>query len=278
MMKANDIRDSIERGFNKILKNEEKAKVEDIKGNEAYGHLAGTPIEEWVKNNLSDILQFDIYYPNEFLELCFSKIGKSEGKIVNFLSSVWWGKLLATKKQIKSFISGKKVNRWQQEGADIVIFCGKDVIKDAKNTILLNVKSHEITRHSRPPNIMSAQRLLEYFDYLLEHNKREVLDDIELWFLGVSYISSQDTGKIKSIIIKDLFKLDIKQVPQINFDAAIQIQWHVEDMKEVTQTKPTFILSLVDEFMKRWNHHSKNKQRKYEAITKKLKNRLLEPV
>lgn len=101
-----------------------------------------------------------------------------------------------------------------------------------------------------------------------------MLKNAELWFLGVDYTVASEGGQVKKINIKELFKLEVAKIPQINFDAAIQIQWHVSNMIEKNQTKREFVLNLVNEFMKRWTRHSESKQKKYEKIAQSIKTNL----
>lgn len=263
---SNNIKQKLIAYFDSLLSSGE-IKIESLTDSEAYGHLAGTPLEVWVKSKLEK--EWQIFFPNEFLMEVFDNL-KEERKILSFLDSTWWGKLLFTPKQLKDYNSGKQVRRWQQEGADLVLFYGESIIKEPEKVILLNVKSHESTRNSRPPNIMSAQRLLQFFDFLLSKNRgEEILNSMELWFIGVTY-NAEEGGKIERIYVKDLLKLDAMSIPQINFDAAIQIQWHVEDMIEVNQKKQDFVLTLAKEFIRRWEHHIKTKQIKYKKLTDKL--------
>lgn len=266
------LRKSIEKLFTTVLKNNNKLKIVGDINEEAYGHTAGTPIEDWAKICLET--EFKVYYPNEILLEIF-KIFKKAKDIIKFLDTIWWSKLLFTKKQLTDFLNGDEVKRWQQEGADLVLFYGEKLITDSNKVILINVKSHNSSRESRAPNIMSAQRLLEFFDYTLSKSDgQNRLDQMELLFLGVDYVTSGNQATVNKIHIKDLFKLDIKEMPLINFDAAIQIQWHVKDMKEINQTKKAFILNLSDEFIKSWNHHRESKQVKYEKLVKDIRNKL----
>jgi len=220
-----------------------------------------------------------VYFPDEFLREVFSNIGRDENKIKRVLQKTWWGfkferdRLLVTEKQIRSFTRNGIIGRWQQEAGDIVLFYGDEIPTDIINEIiLLNVKSHYIKRESRPPNIMSAERLLKFFNSLLNRDDAyEMLEKVNLWFVGVSYDMTSTGAIASSVHIRDLFLLDLSKLPQINFDAAIQIQWHVKDMIEIVQDKFTFVEKLADTFMEQWQRHAKSKQEKYEKLAKNLK-------
>lgn len=78
---AKEIRRIIEAKFEEIL-DTEKRKVMRLERLDAYGHEAGIPIEEWVKDCLEEIdWGIHVYFPNEFLENFFSNIDSEEGKL-----------------------------------------------------------------------------------------------------------------------------------------------------------------------------------------------------
>lgn len=276
---SKEIRKIIEAKFEEILRDTEKRKIMQLKRRDAYGHEAGIPIEEWVKDCLEEIdWEIHVYFPNVFLENFFSNIGNDENKLKEALQQTWWGfkfgrdRLLVTEKQVKDFVRGNPIGRWQQEAGDIVLFCGRDIIKDANDVILLNVKSHYIERRSRPPNIMSAERLLKFFNAFLNRDDAyKMLEKVNLWFIGVSYATSKDGTIVTNIHTRDLFLLDISELPQINFDAAIQMQWHVKDMVEIEQDRLSFVENLADTFMVQWKSHVKSKQERYGPIAENLK-------
>ena len=276
MLKPMNIKKKIKLEFRNVLGNEERRKIEGFEKRDAYGHEAGMLLEEWVKSNLEKInwggQSVYVYFPNEFLGAVFARIGKDRSRIEKVVQQVWWGPLLVSKKQIKEFMSGETVRRWQQEGADIILFHGRDLLKDMDDVILINVKSHDTSRMSRPPNIMSAQRLLQFFSNLLQEEYfTSKIDKVNLWFLGVSYTVTSGGAVANDVHVRDLFMLNLDKLPQINFDAAIQIQWHVKDMVEIEQDKLTFIESLADTFIEQWRNHSGKKEEKYTSLVGNIK-------
>jgi hypothetical protein len=66
-------------------------------------------------------------------------------------------------------------------------------------------------------------------------------------------------------------KLDVSKLPDINFDAGIQIQCHVNKMEEREQIRKKFVLDLSNKFIKLWEHHSERKQDKYKELTERIK-------
>lgn len=237
---------------------------------DSYGHDAGSKLEEWVRKFLLDN-NWEVYYPNEFIKNFFDEIKPSPNDIDKIIQNIWWGGLLITKKQIKAYFEGKKIDRWQQEAADLILLYGDNIEFDFEKVILINVKSHEIHRASRAPNIISAQRLLEFFhNLILQDKSKDLMDKLNYWFIGIGWEHTDKGGVIKDAIIKDLFKLDTNKIPQINFDAAIQIQWHVKDMIEKEQSKEDFILNLSYTFLTQWESHSKRKGNKYKKLVTEI--------
>ncbi|MEK6860684.1 MAG: hypothetical protein AABY07_01815, partial [Nanoarchaeota archaeon] len=150
------IKKSIESQFSNLLKSKIQI-IPQLNNPSAYGHSAGDIIEEWVKSQLV-INKWVVYSPNDFLSSIFNSL-KEPAKIVRFLDDQWWAKLLVLRGHLTDFNEGKQIKRRQQEGADLVLFYGEDLIKEPEKVILINTKSHEDSRKSRDPNIMSAQRL-----------------------------------------------------------------------------------------------------------------------
>lgn len=267
-MNADAKKEFIKELFRKILDSDETLIIDSIIEADAYGHLAGTPIEEWVRLKLLD-WNIKTLYPNIFIKKFFDKIGPDKVRLKKFREEIWWGKLLISNKQIYDYCAGRTVMRWQQEGADLIFVEQENFTATPEDIVLINVKSHNNTRRSRPPNILSGQRLLELLSHNVQRNQG-TLDSMNYWFIGVAYTPTDDGAIVKGVWVKDLFKLDVEKIPQINFDAAIQIQWHVEDMIEKDQTRKQFAKELALKFMEQWTHHSNYKTEKYRRLTENI--------
>jgi len=160
-----EIENLIKRQFDECLAKGEVI-IKELNESDAYGHAAGTPLEHWVLSFL-DQNEWNISFPNDFLTQLIQGWPKNKGIISEKLDSFWWAKLIVSPSQIDKYIQGERINRWQQEAADLILFYGKELPKDANDVILINVKSHDVSRSSRPPNIISAQRLLQFFVLIL---------------------------------------------------------------------------------------------------------------
>ena len=259
-MLVNDIREKVEGFFSKLLDSDEEQIISISSG--SYGHATGDTIEALLLGHLQEC-GLDAYYTNQFVEEVFKLVGPNKNRLENYLDGIWWSKLpLYSTQQKKNFLNGKPVGSYQQAGADIVVFYGDDLYREPEKVILINAKSHSLDRKSRAPNIISAQRLLEFCRELLRSDND--LEYAEYWFIGVNHKQINDRqAQVEDIIVKDLFKIDVSKITQINFDAAIQIQTHIEDMVEIEQTKAQFIKSLSSRFIQDWQHHRDKKEEKY---------------
>lgn len=265
MKQIKEIRTEIDRYINTLNLQNFTFKVKSG----SYGHSAGDSIENLIKNILIEG-GYEVYFTDEFIEKVFNNIGPNKKVLEKTLNGIWWSKLpLYSKNQEKNFLEGKNIGGYQQAGADIVLFYGNDLKYDPENVILINAKAHNVDRKSRAPNIISAQRLLEFSNELLSNDN--MLDNAEYWFIGINHKPiGNNTSKVQSIQIKDLFKINTDKISQINFDAAIQIQTHIKDMEEINQTKKEFIKNLADLFLNEWNKHAHKKQAKYEKLVNEI--------
>ncbi|RLI85785.1 MAG: hypothetical protein DRO98_06430 [Archaeoglobales archaeon] len=256
----------------------------------ASGSAKGLPFEEWAKKAIENYIKkknlpIKIFLQEEFIREIVDKL-KSKGhtleSIEKFLrDNTWWGlkDYFFSKKQLKAAIAGQNVE-YQQSIADLVIFYGDDLIADANKIIAINVKSHELRKgeKSRHPNIISAKRLLEHFNDILDKNPK-YLEDFELWFIGIYYEKKDLRACISQdrICLKDLFKLKVSKIPEINFDAAIQLQWHIKEMEEdPKQTKEKFIKDLAIEVQKRWEKFSKRRTSEFSDLVNGILEKLEE--
>ena len=181
-----------------------------------------------------------------------------------------------SRRQLEVALRGIKIPTYQQSMADIVLFYGgDDIVENLNDVVLINVKSHNIDRESRDPNIISAKRVLEFSKDLLERALvfPDFINKANLWFIGLYFRRHNEYSEIIEVHVKDLFKLDVTKIPVINFDAAIQIQWHVKNMVERDNVdKLTFIESLAEEYLKRWEEFARRRTVRLKGVVDELKN------
>ena len=246
----------------------------------ARGSAAGIPFEEWVVNALKSC-ELNAFLQEGFIEYVVKELRKlvSSSFIENIVfEKTWWGSYVVSESQLKAALKNGKPTVYQQSLADVIVFYGSDVSRDLNDVLVINVKSHDVNKQSRPPNIISALRVLEFGKDLLmkAQDYPYFIDKANIIFVGIYYSIEDNICHIKNIYVKDFFKLDVNKMPPINFDAAIQIQWHVRDMKENPYIdKTTFLENLVKKYFIEWQKFMGERTKNIENLINEL-NKLIE--
>jgi hypothetical protein len=243
----------------------------------AHGSAAGIPFEEWVVNALKSC-KLNAFLQEEFVGYIVEEL-RSLGFSLNGIKRIifektWWGSYVVSENQLKA----AKPSAYQQSLADVIVFYGENVSKELNNILIVNVKSHDLRKDSRPPNIISALRVLEFGKDLLMKAQHypDFIDKANIIFVGIYYSVEDNNARIDSIHVKDFFKLDVDKMPPINFDAAIQIQWHVRDMVENPAIgKLTFLEKLARKYLTEWQEFVGKRTKHAKELISKL-NELIE--
>jgi hypothetical protein len=205
--------------------------------------------------------------------------GFSSKDVKNIIfKETWWGSYVVSESQLEAVLKGKKPPIYQQSLADVIIFYGEDISRDLNDVLIINVKSHDESKLSRPPNIISALRVLEFGKDLLMKAQRypDFIDKANIIFVGIYYSIKDNHVYVIDVHVKDFFKLDVTRMPQINFDAAIQIQWHVRDMVENPAIdKLTFLENLAKKYLIEWQRFVGQRTKDVESLINDL-NKLIE--
>lgn len=240
-------------------------------GDIGYGHAVGSKVEMFAYDLLQKCLpsmndQISVHWPHEFLNKLLDKHQMLGLDHTDIITRTWWGKLLLQKKP-----KPETYKQTQGLGADLICYHGNE-FKDLVDVILLNVKSRNTERSGRHPNIISAYRLLDYFSNICyDSPTNELLDKIQYWVMGFDHKS----GLIHNVYVKDLFKLDVSKMPPINFDAALQLQWHVGDMETLpNQTNREFISNFTKKFNDDWKKHKERRDKRVQKNTRTIKKSL----
>jgi len=250
-----------------------------------HGSAAGLPLEEWAWKALRDPnCYLKAFLQEEFVGHVVVELRNrhfSPDAIKNIIKrTTWWGDYVVSDSQLNAALNDKKIPIYQQSIADIIILYGEgeDIIRNLNDVLIINVKSHDVSRPSRPPNIISALRVLEFARDLLRKSQQypDFIEKANLIFMGIYYRTKDNYAQITEVYVKDFFKLDVKRMPPINFDAAIQIQWHVKDMIEKPDIdKLTFFEGLARKYLDEWQKFMKERTTQVEDLVNELK-RLIE--
>jgi hypothetical protein len=215
----------------------------------ATGSAAGLPFEVWFQSEISGKMKYKVFGKMDFVDYILNNYAMSLDKL---LQATWWGNIQQFRPEIIKRVKMGEQPKLQQALGDVIIKYGDDL----NDIILVNVKATEVSNGEpvgRPPNIISAYRLLQFFLELFE-NKRHLVEKVNVWLIGFDYNPlGEEKVRIEQCHFKNLFWLDLKKAPLINFDAAIQIQWHLKDMIEIeNQAIHEFAENLAYKYRNEW--------------------------
>lgn len=239
----------------------------------ATGSAAGLPFENWFKESLSGKVDYEVFERLEFIRYVDKNYLRKKSVNLNELrKNVWWWEPQQLSEKVIERIRMGERPKLQQALGDIIVKYGEGL----NDIVLINVKATEVGRDGKPigrqPNIVSALRLLNFLvDIFTE--KIILKNKINIWLVGFHYLPKEENKvQIRNAYFKDLFKLDLERAPPINFDAANQIQWHLNEMVEnQNQTLEDFAIKLGEKYLKEWKEFMKRRDEKVEKIVKKLK-------
>jgi len=265
MMIVEEIRENLKEFCERINKlgETEKPIVGIPKG--ATGSAAGLPFERWFQSEISKGIRQEVFGRLDFVNY-FIKNHLDTASPENLW---WWTIQQITPETIRRVKKGEEP-KLQQAMGDIIIKYGEDL----NDVVLINVKATEVSNGEpigRAPNIVSAFRLLNFFVEMFDEKPR-LVDKVNVWLVGFDYNPiGKDKVRIRQCHFKDLFRLDLDEAPELNFDAAIQIQWHLGDMiEDEKQALEEFAVKLAEKYRTEWKDFTKRRDKKLEEIINKL--------
>lgn len=194
------------------------------------GHAAGEPfdkaVEEVLKNKFKSDTNKNIYRQYEYLNKLYtdnptaidleSRYNLIQEKSLQYL-------LNRGKDVTKSWKKEELFEEKQNDTADI-LFIENDF------THILDVKTKNLSKVAQPPNIISALKLAEMCKLAIENNE---FDKFDIKYIGIDWKLENDKLVCKNAYVKDLFKTTPnKKNLYINWAAALQIQFHVEELEQ----------------------------------------------
>jgi len=241
----------------------------------ATGSAAGLPFEDWFYQELRSRitgLGFEIFRPFDFVLYIINEIiDQRRIPLDQLRNNVWWWSIQQFSESLIKRVREGERPKQQQAMGDIIVKYGIDL----NDVVLINVKATEVDKRGkpvgRPPNIISSLRLLEFLHRLFTKH-RNLIDKVNIWLVCFHYYRPRPgIAKIHKAIFRDLFKLDLSKAPSINFDAAIQIQWHVEEMiEDPSLTIEKFAIILARKLLDEWERFYQKRDRKIRKLTEEL--------
>jgi len=236
---------------------------------EATGSATGLPFEKWFLTELSKNMEIKTMGKSAFLKGLVIESGE-QFDVSNLQKETWWAKVQQLSPNVIKQLESGKEPKLQQALGDVIVICGASL----NDIVLVNVKATELVESKpvgRPPNIVSALRLIEFLIDLFR-DRPQLKEKVHVWIVCFEYtLVSGSKARVDGCHLRDMFKLDLSKAPPINFDAAIQIQWHVRDMVEATNmTLDEFSRQLVNKVTTDWRKFSKKRNRQWEGLGKEL--------
>jgi hypothetical protein len=241
------------------------------------GHSAGIFVRDKIKEILGG--HMNVLEPQEFLARRllpyredFLKAANKSAYINHLFAQLegqWWWKLCSRgKRRVQAYLQDNAPLGYKQEDTP-------DLVIDQEDIVFLNIKSHNTAKMSRPPNIMSAKKILDLFDWIAsqaEADRSFILENVQILFVGVSWYEQEGQIIFQEIKVRNFFCWDLSQIPIINFDAAIQIQWHVGDMVELDPPLPRldFVREFVEMLNQRWKSFVQRRNQSYLRKTQNI--------
>lgn len=237
----------------------------NLKSNwETSGHTIATPLQEDVYDALSKeypgltFKQHDAL--NEYLSQTVAQGRVPEGFV--FGNEAVDSLVNPGRKALSGWPEGRvPVN--QSDTADIVLFWDSSLF-DGSSVFLIDVKSHDLGKSDRPPNIMSARKLVNLAEICLSKN---VDPNFSIYYVDLGY-RKKDAG----VVVEDVRMVDMMKIPPldyngkgkpmyINWSASLQVQFRPSGVSQ------DFELSQKDwlaGFMK--NYTSQKRDRIYKEV------------
>lgn len=242
-----------------------------VGGGSMTGHSGGNMVEALCEGFLKDMgaVTTHLFLQAKVMELWESGEFPTAAALMAFLRRQWWWKLNSRKAEVvAAAVTGTAAIPYKQDDT-----CDLVMVEEGR-VHLINVKSHDVGRKSRPPNIVSLNKVLKFFDWVTDlpsAERAKTLDEAEIYFLSVSWKQTGDTLELRAAHVKRLTKLNVQKIPKLNFDAALQIQWQVESMVEVPdQTPLEFARDLANRTMRDFQVHVTRKTQNFTRLAEKL--------
>ncbi len=192
------------------------------------GHAAGEPfdkaVEELLKNKFNGDSEKNIYRQYEYLNKLYldnpTKTNLEDRQ--NLINEKTLQYLLNRGKDVtKNWTKEKLFEEKQNDTADILL-----IEKDF--THILDVKTKNLSKTAQPPNIISALKLAEMCKLAIDNNEFTKFD---IKYIGIDWELQDKKLICKKAHVKNLFKSTPSDL-YINWAAALQIQFHVENLDE----------------------------------------------
>lgn len=188
------------------------------------GHAAGEPFEKHVYNSLKAVYAGHVFKQFEYLNELYRKNSEivsvqDRYDLVHSLTASYL--LNRGYKPTENWSPEKPFEEKQSDTADILYHKGSYYE-------MIDVKTHNKTKRSQPPNIISSYKMAMMCKYMIDN---EEYDSIGLKYIGVEWEEKDNYLVCTDACFADMFKVNPDTL-YINWAAGLQIQQHVADFDQ----------------------------------------------
>lgn len=188
------------------------------------GHAAGEPFEKKVYHLLKGLYPDNIFKQYEYLNDLYLKNPKvitKKARYALFQSPTVMFLLSRGDKETSNWSPMNIFEEKQNDTADILFH-------DDNYFDLIDVKTRNICKKAQAPNIISAYKLAEMCSKMIDNQD---FDSFRIHYLEIDWVENGNLLLCKNIHHGELFKENPDDL-YINWAAAMQIQFHVSDLKQ----------------------------------------------
>lgn len=188
------------------------------------GHAAGEPFDKHVYDVLKQKMPSNTYRQFEYLNKLFASHPEAvtygqrhkltASKSARFL--IQRGNAPTQKWSTENIFEEK-----QNDTADILV-------TDGNVFNIIDIKTRRMDRSAQPPNIISAFKLANLMASLIDNNE---FDTVNIIYIEIQWELQGDFLLCTDVHYKTLSKIDPNDL-YINWAAAMQVQFHVSEIKE----------------------------------------------
>ena len=231
--------------------------VEKPTGGTLSGHAAGEPFDKLVNEFIKKQFPNCTYRQYEYLNFLFSKNKDAqtvEARNRLFESPTMLFLLDRGKNAVERWSLDNLFEEKQNDTADILV-------TEAGKYELIDVKTRNLDKKAQPPNIISAFKLAQTCAKMIDNNDFELFD---INYFQVDWRLEGNRLVCRDAYYAELFKCDPEEL-YINWAAAMQIQFHVDELKQ------NFINKNREEWARRYlKHFTTEAKRRAEIMIEKF--------
>lgn len=240
------------------------------------GHAGGLPFEELVHHELQKRFSERAFRHYEALNHALMESHKSSPETfkpetykfgspgVDYLCMC-----NRSKKALKNWSLDTPFEEKQNDTAESIVFSDKILNFNSPLVSFVDVKSQNSSKKSQAPNIISANKLINASEEIIEDGNRV---DFEILYMGVKFhedeINNQKLLIADNWAVVDLFKIDPEAL-YINWSAALQIQFHPFNVDQsYTGTHKEWLMSFVKFYIKSLEKRTFKQQESIDKLKK----------